>query len=287
MLGKSLELGELYRELRIARGLKQRDVARDNLSVSQLSKFENGQSMLAADKLLLAIQGIHMTFSEFSYALTQYQESDLFKMGKKLVEFQAKKDIDSLKKILADYHNEETYEVYNQLNRLVIKATIYSLDSNLEITSEEKEFLTSYLYAIEEWTEYELYLFGNTLFILSDDDLIFLGKAFVERDELYRELPEHKKRAELVLINLILILVEHRNIYHASYFIEKLEALLSYQDMFARVVLIFLKKLMNYIKGETTDLSEVEAYISLVESFDNPILVMFLRTNLKQIIKEN
>lgn len=43
MLGKSLELGELYRELRIARGLKQRDVARDNLSVSQLSKFENGQ----------------------------------------------------------------------------------------------------------------------------------------------------------------------------------------------------------------------------------------------------
>ncbi|WP_019790930.1 helix-turn-helix domain-containing protein, partial [Streptococcus sobrinus] len=268
MLGKSLELGELYRELRIARGLKQRDVARDNLSVSQLSKFENGQSMLAADKLLLAIQGIHMTFSEFSYALTQYQESDLFKMGKKLVEFQAKKDIDSLKKILADYHNEETYEVYNQLNKLVIKATIYSLDSNLEITSEEKEFLTSYLYAIEEWTEYELYLFGNTLFILSDDDLIFLGKAFVERDELYRELPEHKRRAELVLINLILILVEHRNIYHASYFIEKLEALLSYQDMFARVVLIFLKKVMNYIKGETTDLSEVDAYISLVESFD-------------------
>lgn len=80
MLGKSLELGELYKELRMARGLKQKDVAKDNLSVSQLSKFENGQTMLAADKLLLAIQGIHMTFSEFGYALTQYQESDFLKL---------------------------------------------------------------------------------------------------------------------------------------------------------------------------------------------------------------
>lgn len=60
-----MRLGELYKELRIARGLRLKDVARDNLSVSQLSKFENGQSMLAADKLLLAISGIHMTFAEF------------------------------------------------------------------------------------------------------------------------------------------------------------------------------------------------------------------------------
>ncbi|EFQ56843.1 hypothetical protein HMPREF9176_1007 [Streptococcus downei F0415] len=44
MLGKSLELGEFYKELRIARGLKLKDVARDNLSVSQISKFENGQN---------------------------------------------------------------------------------------------------------------------------------------------------------------------------------------------------------------------------------------------------
>lgn len=46
-LEKSMQLGELYRELRIARGLKLKDVARENLSVSQLSRFENGQSMLA------------------------------------------------------------------------------------------------------------------------------------------------------------------------------------------------------------------------------------------------
>ena len=286
MLGKSLELGELYKELRMARGLKQKDVAKDNLSVSQLSKFENGQTMLAADKFLLAIQGIHMTFSEFGYALTQYQESDFFKTGQQLMMLQSKNDVDGLKQILDNYEEKESYATYDRLNKLVIKAATYTLDSTYEITSEEKEFLTSYLYAIEEWTEYELYIFGNTLFILSDEDLIFLGKAFVERDKLYRNLPAHKSRAELVLLNLTLILLEHRNFYHASYFIDNLEKMLTYQDMFARIFLKFLKMVMDYLKDKGTSLNDVENFINLIEKLDNPTLVMYLRTNLEQIIKK-
>lgn len=286
MLGKSLELGELYKELRMARGLKQKDVAKDNLSVSQLSKFENGQTMLAADKLLLAIQGIHMTFSEFGYALTQYQESDFFKTGQQLMMLQSKNDVDGLKQILDNYEEKESYATYDRLNKLVIKAATYTLDSTYEITSEEKEFLTSYLYAIEEWTEYELYIFGNTLFILSDEDLIFLGKAFVERDKLYRNLPAHKSRAELVLLNLTLILLEHRNFYHASYFIDNLEKMLTYQDMFARIFWKFLKMVMDYLKDKGTSLNDVENFINLIDKLDNPTLVMYLRTNLEQIIKK-
>ena len=286
MLGKSLELGELYKELRMARGLKQKDVAKDNLSVSQLSKFENGQTMLAADKLLLAIQGIHMTFSEFGYALTQYQESDFFKTGQQLMMLQSKNDVDGLKQILDNYEEKESYATYDRLNKLVIKAATYTLDSTYEITSEEKEFLTSYLYAIEEWTEYELYIFGNTLFILSDEDLIFLGKAFVERDKLYRNLPAHKSRAELVLLNLTLILLEHRNFYHASYFIDNLEKMLTYHDMFARIFLKFLKMVMDYLKDKGTSLNDVENFINLIDKLDNPTLVMYLRTNLEQIIKK-
>lgn len=49
----SFHLGELYRELRVARGLKMKDVVSDKLSQAQLSKFENGQTMLSADKLFI------------------------------------------------------------------------------------------------------------------------------------------------------------------------------------------------------------------------------------------
>ena len=81
---------------------------------------------------------------------------------------------------------------------------IHGLETDYVITDDENEFLTTYLYAIEEWTEYELYILGNT---------------FVNRDKLYRALPSHKKRAELVFLNLILILIERKKFYHASYFI--------------------------------------------------------------------
>ncbi|EHI74111.1 MutR family transcriptional regulator [Streptococcus criceti] len=286
MLGKSLELGELYKELRMARGLKLKDIARDNLSVSQLSKFENGQTMLAADKLLLAIQGIHMSFSEFGYALTQYQDSIFFKMGKKLVELQSHNDLAGLKELLATYSGDEVYETYNSLNKLVIKVVISTIEPSYQITDDEKEFLTSYLYAIEEWTEYELYLFGNTMIVLSDEDLVFLGKAFVERDKLYRSLASHKRNAELVLLNLILTLVERKKFYHANFFIENLDHLLSYQDMFAIIFKNFLKQVISYLTGEQDNLESIRKNIQAVEELGNPILAKFLRTNLEEIIKK-
>jgi len=72
-IDRKIQLGELYKELRIARGLKQKDVARKGLSIAQLSKFENGQTMLSADKLLIAIESIHMTFEEFGHKLNNYE----------------------------------------------------------------------------------------------------------------------------------------------------------------------------------------------------------------------
>lgn len=196
-LEKSMQLGELYRELRIARGLKLKDVAREDLSVSQLSRFENGQSMLAADKLLIAISGIHMTFSEFGHAINNYQEPKYFQLSTKIAELYNKQDIEGLKALLESEKGSEVFDVYERLNGLIIKAYIYNLDPTYVIPEEETNFLTSYLYEIEEWTEFELFIFGNTMSILSESDLIFLGKAFVDQDKLYQSLTSHKKMQKL------------------------------------------------------------------------------------------
>ncbi|EFQ56860.1 hypothetical protein HMPREF9176_1005 [Streptococcus downei F0415] len=42
---------------------------------------------------------------------------------------------------------------------------IHGLETDYIITDDENEFLTTYLYAIEEWTEYELYILGNTMMV--------------------------------------------------------------------------------------------------------------------------
>ena len=281
---ESMDLGELFRELRIARGLKLKDVASDKLSVSQLSKFENGQTMLSSDKLLVAISGIHMNFSEFGYALNNYQEPEFFKLGEKIAALHSKQDIDGLKKLLVTYKGYESFDVYNRLNLLVIKVAIHSLDNGSLITDEDKKFLTNYLYEIEAWTEYELYIFGNTMSILSDSDLIFLGKAFEERSKLYSSLTSHKKSAEIAFLNLILILIERKEIYYVRYFISKLEEILNYQDMFAITCLHVLKQVSDYLNGAVKSIEKIDNDINMIEKLGNPIAASFLRINLQQFL---
>jgi len=281
---ESMDLGELFRELRIARGLKLKDVASDKLSVSQLSKFENGQTMLSSDKLLVAISGIHMNFSEFGYALNNYQEPEFFKLGEKIAALHSKQDIDGLKKLLVTYKGYESFDVYNRLNLLVIKVAIHSLDNGSLITDEDKKFLTNYLYEIEAWKEYELYIFGNTMSILSDSDLIFLGKAFEERSKLYSSLTSHKKSAEIAFLNLILILIERKEIYYVRYFISKLEEILNYQDMFAITCLHVLKQVSDYLNGDVKSIEKIDNDINMIEKLGNPIAASFLRINLQQFL---
>lgn len=277
-----MNLGELYRELRVARGLKLKDVARGNLSLSQLSKFENGQTMLAADKLLVAISGIHMSFAEFGHALNHYQENPFFAVGKQIAKLQLKGDVEGLKQLLNTLGDTETLDTYNRLNRIDVASAIHSLDPNYEIADEDKKFLTDYLYGIEEWTEYELYIFGNTMTILSDADLIFLGKAFAERDKFYLSLPQHKKTAELTFLNIIFALIDREEFYYTTFFIDKLEKLLNYQDMFAIVVLNFLRQILDYLKGEITTTEPMEEYIEMVEKLGNPTTAFVLRERLEE-----
>ena len=101
-----MELGEFYKELRLARKLKQSDVSCAGLTASQLTKFELGQSMLSADKLILAIQGINMNFDEFGHKLNNYQESPHMRIGRRVVDRFAHQDIAGLEQLLEEVEQE-------------------------------------------------------------------------------------------------------------------------------------------------------------------------------------
>lgn len=277
---KTMELGELYRELRIARGLKLKDVTTDGLSLAQLSKFENGQTMLSADRLLMAIEGIHMTFAEFGHAVNDYQETVFLQLRNKIITLCGKQDIDGLKKLVEEYKDYESYGVYNRLNVLAIKDSIYSLDNTYVVEEEEIEFLTKYLYDIEEWTEYELYIFGSTMTLLSTEDLIFLGKAFIKRDKLYRTLTSNNTAAKTALLNLISVLVERDGFYYATYFIETLEKLLMFNDTLFITSLTFFKLIIDYKQSSDKDSQPLADYLASLETTGNKELADICRSTL-------
>lgn len=281
----SFHLGELYRELRVARGLKMKDVVSDKLSQAQLSKFENGQTMLSADKLLTAISAIHMSFAEFEHAYYQYEDSSFFKQAKLISKYHSNKNIEGLEKLLIIHdNNSETYDVYDKLNKLIIRCAIHDLNPQYIISDDDKDFITTYLYSIEEWTEYESYIFGNTLQVLSDSDLIFLSKSFIERDSLYLSIPNNNFRTQLVVLNIIFVLLERKKDYCVHYFMKHLESILTNQDMFVKTVLIFLKKVLNYREGKGTHLIDLKKYIHDVEELGHEDVAEFLKDNIVNLL---
>ncbi|MTB70381.1 Rgg/GadR/MutR family transcriptional regulator [Streptococcus uberis] len=281
----AFHLGELYRELRLARGLKMKDVVNEKLSQAHLSKFENGQTMLSADKLFIALAAIHMSFAEFEHVYYQYEERPFFKQAKLISEYHSQKDIKKLHELLDFYDdNPETYDVYNRLNKLVIRCAINHLNPNHKISENDKEFMTTYLYSIDEWTEYELYIFGNTLHVLSDSDLIYLAKAFTERSSLYLSIPYHNDRTKIVFLNIIFSLMERKQFYYSGYFIQQLESILTYQDMFGKTVLNFLKLILDYHQKKNVKVNDLERFISILNHMGHNEVASFLQESMNHFI---
>ena len=280
-----IELGEFYRELRIARGVKQNEVACEGLTASQLSKFELGQSMLSADKLFLAIEGINMTFAEFAYKLNNYQESQHIQLGHQIVDLFVRQDKDSLEDLLNKVQEKVSSQQYIRLNKIVIQNALHSLDSSYILKEEDKQFITAYLFAIDSWTWFELYLFFNTMPLLSDQDLLFLSTALLEKSQELQQLMQNKLYLKKGLLNVISELLERGYYRYVPLFEIELEKILTVYDIFENILLKFLREICIFLKFNGSNKKEIETFIQSLEVLDNPQLIALLTLKLQQYEK--
>lgn len=280
-----LKLGEFYKELRIARKVKQKDVAKNKLSVSQLSKFESGQTMLSADKMLEVIEGINLTFSEFGFALRNYKPTQHQLLINKISKLSVENDKQSLLELLDKY--KESQFLYDKLNTLVIKNAIHLIDRDFTLSLDDSKFLSNYLFDIEDWTAYEIHLFGNTMPFLSDTDLLFLGKELVSRSEIYSPLLDFRKTLKYTYLNLISELVERRLTTHFNFFVNQLRMILDVFDTFEIILLNFLVLVYSYLIENRVNLEEVKQYILKVSKIEQPELSNILEQRLLQYLRTN
>lgn len=264
-----MELGEFYKELRLARKLKQSDVACAGLTASQLSKFELGQSMLSADKLILAIQGINMNFDEFGHKLNNYQESLHMQIGRKVVDRFAHQDIAGLEQLLEEVEQEQMAETYRRLNAIVIKNALHSLNKNYPLVKEDSEFLT-------------IYLFCNTMPFLSNQDLIFLSTALIEKSREFKELVHNRLYMKSGFLNIISELMERKLFSYIPIFEAELESMLRPYDVFEKVLWQFLKKMKIFLQTKGSNQKEIERFIQSLQVLENPQLLALFELRLKQ-----
>ena len=173
-------------------------------------------------------------------------------------------------------------QTYRRLNSIVIKDAIHSLDKSYPLAEEDSEFLTTYLYAIESWTWFELYIFCNTMPFLSNQDLIFLSTSLLEKSKEFKELAHNRLYMKSSFLNIISELMERKLFSYIPIFESELESILRPYDVFEKLLWQFLKKMSVFLQTKGSNQKEIEHFIQSLQILENPQLSALFELRLQQ-----
>ncbi|HEM3456200.1 Rgg/GadR/MutR family transcriptional regulator [Streptococcus suis] len=283
-------LGEFYRELRGSRLVKQKDVVRGDFTAAQLSRFESGKSMLAADKLITAVEGINMTMEEFTYKYHGYKEAPHIELANLISDLYYRQDRAGLEALLESDLLKAEGNLYARLNGIVIKVALAALDGQSDFDDEDREFLSDYLFAIEEWTSFELYLFLNAQMLLNEHMIVSLLSELKNKSKSYRNLRKHRDYLKKILINSVGEMIERKKYGLAEEFLTELERLVETTDAFEQIFVNYFKLCIALIKsGSSLEFqTKTEAYIASVGLIVSNKVSMLLERHYKLcVLKED
>ncbi|WP_439425446.1 helix-turn-helix domain-containing protein [Oenococcus alcoholitolerans] len=200
------DFGEIISDFRENKGMSQAALARGILSNAQLSKFERGVSSLTVEKFYLLLDRLSITPNEFAQALDDeqlgYQRDLLQRISKAVIT----ENMAQAKLVKADAyaHYQEDPTIYNQLFLIMMKSMIHDLDGD-EPTKEELALLSDYLFKVEEWTGFELLVYGNSMSVMKLDTINTLSRELIVRTDQAREVSNNFQLIISLLYNTVLM----------------------------------------------------------------------------------
>ena len=196
-------LGQILKKIREAKGLSLYNVANDEISTSQLSRFENGYTDITLSKLLSVLKTLDVSLEEFMYLGRGFHKMSNFEVIDKINNYFYKNNSPALRRLLINCTEKEKEKLSKKLTIILIKLKLQEIEKDNIVTSEEIDFISDYLFSIDIWGEYELELFSSTMEIFCQSSIMILTKEMVRRTDFYKYLPTHRRLITSMLFNKI------------------------------------------------------------------------------------
>ncbi len=142
------KLGITLRKIRKGKQISLCSIADSNLSKSQISRFERGESEISCIRLINILDKLHITLDEFIIL----HDNNSTKTGSfaNLVQYirkhySTKKKFDSIIELLS---NSSSYNL-NRYEKTMVKSILYTTNKNFLPSDEELLQLTDYLFKVE------------------------------------------------------------------------------------------------------------------------------------------
>ena len=94
-----------------------------------------------------------------------------------------------------------TNPLYFELNWILLQGLICQRDASYTMKQPDLDKVADYLFQTEEWTMYELILFGNLYSFYEVDYVTRLGREVMEREDFYKEIGRHRKLVLILALN--------------------------------------------------------------------------------------
>lgn len=167
--------GESFRILRTMKKYKLKEIATDEVSASQISKFERGEANMSIDKVFIALDNMNVTFDEFETTYHNVTRTLNFVHRLDYDKYYNLKDIAKLKEFLSELGQkiiDEPYKIRRKLNKIVIENMLEEIsDFKLSPVQKKKnqQRLETYFSEIEIFNEYEIWVLSETYMMLSEE----------------------------------------------------------------------------------------------------------------------
>lgn len=261
------QLGKVLHEFRVSRKMSLKQIADDTVSVSQISRFERGESDISFYKFLRILENMHVEVNEFIDAARGYDKTETIKFMGQMVPLEYKRDKAGFQRLF-----EEQREKYNKkpsvyqyhLNMILVQGFICKCDDSIPFPKEYMEEVTDYLFTVEKWQIYELILIGN-LYLFMDISLLHrMGQEIINR---YSENGANKGLVIITLLNIWETCIHREALEVAEYYKKCIYPLIADETMlYERNIYHFLLGMYFYKCGEKElGISKMEQAIQIYE----------------------
>jgi len=257
-----MEFGQTFKRIRKSKGMTLKEAAGKTMSLAQVSRFENEQSMVTVDLLYEMLNNLNTTPQEYYFLMGADPEKELKEFFYRIIEYNG--NFHETEKLQAE--KEDLLETkpgpYDWESYM-----IYLIENLIKVRNEEPlgtdNKVRDYLLQIDNWGERELRIYAMLGFVLPVDTTYFLMKTAVKRSKAYLGIPQDMKLLHTILTNNFSTFIFHNRLDYAKETLDLFEEAIAQNSEFveSHLNLLFNKSIFAF---KTQDLEKAAMYAEQV-----------------------
>lgn len=252
-----MSIGKALKEIRIHKGISQKEAAGGIVSPSFYAKVEKDQSHISADLLFAIIDNLNVDLDEFRFIENGYQEPLSKQLLSRCVRYYTEIDIKKLRELKNEVDQLHEKEPRGFLERLSI--ILYCLIEGLLHEEGKTKYdanivqpVKDYLFAVETWGWYEITLFRTCAMIFDIDTVLLLANQALKNLRHYSGFDAFESDVLLTIGNIVISCLRYDYIDEADYYLHLAKRQQKNPTLlFERNALYFLEGISDIKKGNT------------------------------------